>query len=74
MSNEIINEWFETTPLHLEFDLEVLTPSVYKALLGISNNTISFDKPYSVAARAGELSRAPFYRLFMQEWIASNVY
>lgn len=60
MSNEIINEWFETTPLHLEFDLEVLTPSVYKALLGISNNTISFDKPYSVAARAGELSRAPF--------------
>lgn len=60
LSNEIINEWFETTPLHLEFDLEVLTPSVYKALLGISNNTISFDKPYSVAARAGELSRAPF--------------
>lgn len=60
LSNEIINEWFDTTPLHLEFDLEVLTPSAYKALLGISNNTISFDKPYSVAARAGELSRAPF--------------
>ena len=60
LSNEIINEWFDTTPLHLEFDLEVLTPSAYKTLLGISNNTISFDKPYSVAARAGELSRAPF--------------
>lgn len=29
-------------------------------MLGISNNTISFDKPYSVTARAGELSRAPF--------------
>ena len=29
-------------------------------MLGISNSTISFDKPYSVAARAGELSRAPF--------------
>lgn len=60
LSRENINEWFDTTPLHLEFDEEVLTPSVYKALLGISNSTISFDKPYSVAARAGELSRAPF--------------
>lgn len=60
LSRENINEWFDTTPLHLEFDEEGLTPSVYKALLGISNSTISFDKPYSVAARAGELSRAPF--------------
>lgn len=60
LSRENINEWFDTTPLHLEFGEEVLTPSVYKALLGISNSTISFDKPYSVAARAGELSRAPF--------------
>lgn len=60
LSREIINEWFDTTPLHLEFDEEMLTPSVYKVLLGISNSTISFDKPYSVAARAGELSRAPF--------------
>lgn len=60
LSSEIINEWFDTTPLHLKFDVEVLTPFVYKDLLGISNSTISFDKPYSVAARAGELSRAPF--------------
>lgn len=60
LGSEIINEWFDTTPLHLDFDVEVLTPFVYKDLLGISNNTISFDKPYSVAARAGELSRAPF--------------
>ena len=60
LGSEIINEWFDTTPLHLDFDVEVLNPSVYKALLGISNSTISFDKPYSVAARAGELSRAPF--------------
>lgn len=60
LCSEIINEWFDTTPLHLKFDVEVLTPFVYKDLLGISNNTISFDKPYSVAARAGELSRAPF--------------
>ena len=60
LGSEIINEWFDTTPLHLDFDVEVLNPSVYKALLGISNNTISFDKPYSVTARAGELSRAPF--------------
>lgn len=60
LGSEIINEWFDATPLHLDFDVEVLSPSVYKDLLGISNNTISFDKPYSVAARAGELSRAPF--------------
>lgn len=60
LCSEIINEWFDTTSLHLKFDVEVLTPFVYKDLLGISNNTISFDKPYSVAARAGELSRAPF--------------
>lgn len=60
LGSEIINEWFDTTPLHLKFDVEVLTPFVYKDLLGISNSTISFDKPYSVAARAGELSRAPF--------------
>lgn len=60
LGSEIINEWFDTTPLHLDFNVEVLNPSVYKALLGISNNTISFDKPYSVTARAGELSRAPF--------------
>lgn len=60
LGSEIINEWFDTTPLHLDFDVEMLSPSVYKDLLGISNNTISFDKPYSVAARAGELSRAPF--------------
>ncbi|MEH2867201.1 ATPase [Segatella copri] len=60
LGSEIINEWFDTTPLHLDFDVEVLNPSLYKALLGISNNTISFDKPYSVTARAGELSRAPF--------------
>lgn len=60
LCSEIINEWFDTTPLRLKFDVEVLTPFVYKDLLGISNNTISFDKPYSVAARAGELSRAPF--------------
>lgn len=60
LGSEIINEWFDTTPLHLKFDVDVLTPFLYKDLLGISNNTISFDKPYSVAARAGELSRAPF--------------
>lgn len=60
LGSEIINEWFDTIPLHLDFDVEVLNPSVYKVLLGISNNTISFDKPYSVTARAGELSRAPF--------------
>ena len=66
LSQEIINDWFSTINKDLEF-VEFLTlPTVnsqkakFKSAIGISNNTISMDSPYSVVARAGELSRAPF--------------
>ncbi len=44
----------------MTYSLNVIDTNELKALLGITNNTISFDKPFSVSARAGELSRAPF--------------
>lgn len=60
LSQDIIDRWFEQTEIVLEYDNNQMTPLQCKDYLGVSNNTLSFDKPYSVSARAGELSRAPF--------------
>ncbi len=60
LSQDIIKEWFDVSEYAMTYSLNVIDTNELKALLGITNNTISFDKPFSVSARAGELSRAPF--------------
>ena len=60
LTQETVGKWFEQNDIALEYENTQMTQYQCKTLLGVSNNTFSLDKPYSVSARAGELSRAPF--------------
>ena len=60
LSKEIVSQWFDFSDKEIRYSFDKVSKKNLKSLLAISNNTISFDKPYSVSARAGELSRAPF--------------
>ena len=62
LSQEIVHSWFNCTDIDISYSESLVTKSKCKSLLGISNDTISFDSPYSIAARAGELARAPFFQ------------
>lgn len=60
LSQNIVHNWFDCTNIEIAYSELVTSKSKCKALFGISNDTISLASPFSVAARAGELSRAPF--------------
>lgn len=60
LSHEVVKQWFVIDKIQLSYDTILFSKVSLKKQLCIPNNTISFDAPYSVKARAGELSRAPF--------------
>ncbi len=60
LSQEVVKQWFVIDEIQLSYDTILFSKISLKKQLCIPNNTISFDAPYSVKARAGELSRAPF--------------
>ena len=60
LSQEVVKQWFVIDEIQLSYDTILFSNVSLKKQLCIPNNTISFDAPYSVKARAGELSRAPF--------------
>lgn len=62
LSQEIVEDWFSLDEVNLVFNDDKLSLPSCKSLFGITNNTISLEKPYSVSARAGELTRAPFFQ------------
>ncbi len=62
ISREVLEVWFDTTEIPMEFDAKPLSPIVCKSMFGIANSTVSLEKPFSVSARAGELTRAPFFQ------------
>ena len=60
LTNEILNLWFDLSNKDIQYDDRIYRIDGIKKALHISGDTLSMDKPFSVAARAGELSRAPF--------------
>lgn len=60
LTNETINLWFDTNNNIINYVGTPYNPNTFKTSVGVNGPTLSMDKPYSVAARAGELSRAPF--------------
>ena len=60
VSKETVLDWFVQDQPILSFTQTPISKQTLKQLLGLSAPTLSFVTPYSVSARAGELSRAPF--------------
>lgn len=60
LTNETINLWFDTNDNIINYVETPYNANTFKTSIGVNGPTLSMDKPYSVAARAGELSRAPF--------------
>lgn len=60
LTNETINLWFDTNDNIINYVETPYNANTFKTSVGVNGPTLSMDKPYSVAARAGELSRAPF--------------
>ena len=60
LTNETINLWFDTNDNIINYVETPYNANTFKTSVGVNGSTLSMDKPYSVAARAGELSRAPF--------------
>lgn len=62
LTKDIIFKWFNQEVIKFNFSEQEQSRIAYKDILEITNSTISFDAPYSLTARAGELSRAPFFQ------------
>ncbi len=62
VSREVLELWFNTDTKTFSFEDTPCSRTSCKTMLGIANNTISLEKPFSVSARAGELTRAPFFQ------------
>ena len=60
LSQDIVQRWFDCSNIEIFFSETATSKSKCKVLFDIANDTISFSSPFSVAARAGELTRAPF--------------
>lgn len=60
LSQDIISKWFDLEQINLDFSESPINRYEIKSLLNLSSNTISLEANYSISARAGELSRAPF--------------
>ncbi len=55
-----LKECFSMKEIQLNFAENPISRAQLKSILGISNSTLTFESPYSVKAKASELSRAPF--------------
>lgn len=60
LPKEYVNRWFEIDSITIDYDNIPTSLQQIKTSFKINNDTISFASPFSVSARAGELSRAPF--------------
>ncbi len=60
ISQSIVYEWFNADKQNLDFSQEPIKKDFLKKTFNLTASTLSFSAPYSVQARAGELSRAPF--------------
>ena len=57
---DVLNLWFDCSPKEIQYDERTYLFDGIKKALSLSGASMSMDKPFFVAARAGELSRAPF--------------
>lgn len=57
---DVLNLWFDSSPKEIQYDERTYLFDGIKKTLSLSGASMSMDKPFFVAARAGELSRAPF--------------
>ena len=57
---DVLNLWFDCSPKEIQYDERTYLFDGIKKTLSLSGASMSMDKPFFVAARAGELSRAPF--------------
>lgn len=60
LSIDNINNWFDKSPIQIDFSEHSIKRSELKSVLRLANNTLTFEGTYSVKAKASELSRAPF--------------
>ena len=57
---DVLNLWFDCSPKEIQYDERTYLFDGIKKTLSLNGASMSMDKPFFVAARAGELSRAPF--------------
>ena len=57
---DVLNLWFDSSPKEIQYDERTYLFDGIKKTLSLNGASMSMDKPFFVAARAGELSRAPF--------------
>lgn len=57
---DVLNLWFDCSPKEIQYDERTYLFDGIKKTLSLSGASMSMDKTFFVAARAGELSRAPF--------------
>ena len=63
ITQKIVWQWFSNNEIDIKYTTEpALSKVQYKELFHVKASTLSFISPYSVVARAGELSRAPFFQ------------
>lgn len=57
---DVLNLWFDCSPKEIQYDEKTYLFDGIKKTLSLNGASMSMDRPFFVAARAGELSRAPF--------------
>lgn len=57
---DVLNLWFDCSPKEIQYDERTYLFDGIKKTLSLNGASMSMDRPFFVAARAGELSRAPF--------------
>ncbi len=60
IQGDVIQKWFNKVSFEIEYSCVKTSKTQYKKSLGVKNDTISLESPYSIVARAGALTRAPF--------------
>lgn len=60
ISVDVLNLWFDCSPKEIQYDERTYLFDGIKKTMSLNGASMSMDKPFFVAARAGELSRAPF--------------
>lgn len=59
---EVVAEWFDNNGFSITFSSDPITKQQLKTGLHLSNDTIKFEVPFYVEARAGELTRGPYFQ------------
>lgn len=60
ITEDVLSLWFDCSPKEIQYDERTYRYDGIKQALSLNGASLSMDKPFCVAARAGELSRAPF--------------